>query len=171
MSTNHILHEAWMARAMALAKYAESLGEVPVGAVAVLGHTIIGEGYNLPIKSCDPTAHAEILALRMASRRLGNYRLNGVRLYVTLEPCAMCATAMIHARIDTLVFAAKDHKLGAAGSLMQLINNENFNHQAQIIEGVLQHQASSLLSDFFKKRREKIKAAKRQARLESGLDP
>src|SRR3990167_11165131 len=106
-------HQRWMQRALTLAKQAEKIGEVPVGAVLVFNDEIIGEGYNQPISQCDPTAHAEMIALRQGAKTLGNYRLLGTTLYVTLEPCVMCAGAMVHARISRLVFGAKDPKVGA----------------------------------------------------------
>ena len=144
-----------MQRALELAGLAEQQGEVPVGAVVVVDNKIIGEGWNQPIASHDPTAHAEIMAIRQAGQYLDNYRLPGSTLYVTLEPCVMCAGAIIHARIDHVVFAAHDPKTGAAGSQFDLLPSDSrFNHRTTVEQGVMADQASSLLSNFFKARRE-----------------
>ena len=128
----------WMQRALALAKEAESKGEVPVGAVLVLNNEIIGEGFNQPISHCDPTAHAEMQALRMGAKCLNNYRLLNATLYVTLEPCAMCAGAIVHSRIEKLVFATEDPRTGAAGTLFNLLQDKRLNHQVICASGVLQ---------------------------------
>jgi tRNA(adenine34) deaminase len=145
--------ETWMRHALALAKKAEAFGEVPVGAVVVMNNTLVSEAYNQPIATHDATAHAEILALRRAGQRQQNYRLPGATLYVTLEPCAMCAGAMIHARIDRLVFAAVDPKTGAVGSLFNLLNDQRLNHKVIVRGGLLSDHAAMQLRTFFKRRR------------------
>ncbi len=143
----------WMVRALELARDAERDGEVPVGAVIVLDDLIIGEGRNRMIGTNDPSAHAEIDALRDAGRRVGNYRFPGASLYVTLEPCVMCAGAMIHARIGRVVYAATDPKTGAAGSAFDLLQHERHNHRLDVSAGVLSVEASEMLSGFFRSRR------------------
>jgi len=143
----------WMSRALELARRAESEGEVPVGAVLVLNDECIGEGWNRPIGASDPTAHAEIQALRAAALAKGNYRLPGATLYVTLEPCVMCAGAMVHARVAKLVFGARDPRAGAAGSVFSLLDSDRLNHRVQIVEGVGADESSSLLQSFFQARR------------------
>jgi len=145
--------EAFMRRALELARRAQEEGEVPVGAVVVLEEKILGEGWNRPIAASDPTAHAEIQAMRAASSARSNYRLTGATLYVTLEPCVMCVGAMFHARIGRVVFGASDPKTGAAGSIVDLFKNEKLNHQAQIQGGVLAGECGALLSRFFASRR------------------
>jgi len=145
--------EHWMQRALSLAVRAEKAGEVPVGAVLVLDNQIIGEGWNHPIKAHDPSAHAEILALRKGAKRQQNYRLVGATLYVTLEPCAMCAGAMIHARIHRLVFGASDPKTGAAGSVLNLLQEPRLNHKVNFKGGMLAEESGELLREFFRKRR------------------
>jgi tRNA(adenine34) deaminase len=144
----------WMTRALELARHAESSeGEVPVGAVLVQDGRVIGEGWNRNIAASDPTAHAEVLALRDAGRRLGNYRFPGAELYVTLEPCAMCAGAIVHARIARVIFGAHDPKTGAAGSVFDLLQHERHNHRVEVREGVLGAEAGELLRGFFRARR------------------
>lgn len=143
----------FMRRALELARQAEAHGEVPVGAVLVRDNHIIGEGYNQPVASHDPTAHAEIIALRQAAERLSNYRIPQTTLYVTLEPCIMCAGAMIHARVQRLVFAAFDPKSGAAGTVTNIFNGPAINHHVDISGGVLARQCGQLLSSFFRSRR------------------
>jgi tRNA(adenine34) deaminase len=143
-----------MYAALAEAQSAGAAGEVPIGAVAIHNGEIIARGQNSVIRASDPTAHAEIIALRAAAAALGNYRLNGVVLYVTLEPCAMCAGAMIHARIDRLVYAAADPKAGAAGSVLEVLNHPRLNHQMQIAQGVLAEDSAELLRSFFRERRQ-----------------
>ena len=128
-------------------------GEVPIGAVVVHDGAIIARGQNRVLRNNDPTAHAEIVALRGAAEALGNYRLNGCTLYVTLEPCSMCAGAMIHARIDRLVFAAADPKAGACGSVLEVLNHPRLNHQMQVEQGIMAEQAGDLLRTFFRERR------------------
>ncbi|MES9972065.1 MAG: tRNA adenosine(34) deaminase TadA [Candidatus Thiodiazotropha sp.] len=144
----------FMQQALLLAERAESEGEVPVGAVVVLDGKIIGEGWNQPIGLHDPTAHAEIVALRDAASRTGNYRLPGSTLYVTLEPCPMCAGAIVHARVEQVVYAADDPKGGAAGSVFDLLPTDHrFNHGVAVKGGVLQQRATDLLKDFFRRKR------------------
>ncbi len=150
--------EFWMRHAMALAGRAGDEGEVPVGAVLVLDGEVIGEGWNRSIGRHDPTAHAEIMALRRGGAVLANYRLLNTTLYVTLEPCVMCAGAMIHARIGRLVFGARDEKTGAAGSFCEVLRQPGINHQVAITAGVLGEECSRQLSDFFRLRREQHKA-------------
>ncbi|HIL92732.1 MAG TPA: tRNA adenosine(34) deaminase TadA [Cycloclasticus sp.] len=145
--------EAWMRRAIELAHKAEEVGEVPVGAVIVHDGECIGEGYNLPIKNCDPTAHAEIVAIRAASQTVQNYRLVNSTLYVTLEPCVMCMGAIQHARIKRIVFAAKDPKRGAVCSALSLTDADYSNHHVEWSQGVLGDECATLLTSFFKKKR------------------
>lgn len=142
-----------MAHALSLAAKAEAHGEVPVGAVLVLDNEIIGEGWNQPIGTSDPTAHAEILALRQGAKHINNYRLVNTTLYVTLEPCAMCAAAMVHARVQRLVFGAADPKTGAAGSVLNLLQDDRLNHRVQCESGVMAKTCGELLQNFFKNRR------------------
>jgi tRNA(adenine34) deaminase len=139
--------------ALAEARLAAEAGEVPIGAVVVREGEIIARGQNRVLREVDPTAHAEIVALRAASDVVGNYRLNGCTLYVTLEPCAMCAGAMIHARLDRLVFAAADPKAGAAGSVLAVLNHPQLNHQMVVESGILADESSELLRSFFRERR------------------
>ncbi len=143
----------WMRRALALARSAGEVGEIPVGAVLVRDGVLYAEGSNRSIATCDPTAHAEIVALREAGRRLDNYRLPGSTLYVTLEPCPMCAGAIVHARIERLVFAARDPRTGAAGSVFDLVCCKQLNHRAQVTGGVLEAVAAEQLREFFAARR------------------
>ena len=145
--------EKWMGQALLRAKAGAVAGEVPVGAVVVSGGEIIGEAFNCPIRDVDPTAHAEIIALRAAARSQRNYRLDDADLYVTLEPCAMCGGAMLHARIRRLVFGAFDSNSGAAGSVIDVLNQPRFNHQIEVKGGVLEHQCAAQLQDFFRERR------------------
>jgi tRNA(adenine34) deaminase len=145
--------ERWMQEALALARAAEARGEVPVGAVAVCEGRIVGRGGNTPIAASDPTAHAEIAALREAASALGNYRLPGCDLYVTLEPCAMCAGAIMHARLRHLVFGARDPKTGACGSVIDLFAEQRLNHHTRVAAGVLAAECGALLSAFFAARR------------------
>jgi len=146
--------ESWMKRALGLAQEAAGHGEVPVGAVIVRDGQLIGEGYNQPISSVDPTAHAEIIALRHAAGIKKNYRLPGSTLFVTIEPCTMCVGAMIHARVDTVVFGAREPKAGALLSNLQLHQQDHYNHRLKVVEGVLEHECSALMGDFFRSRRE-----------------
>ena len=143
----------YMEQAVAQARRAEALGEVPVGAVVVKDGVIIATGYNHPIGTHDPTAHAEIMALRAAAAVLGNYRLPGCVLYVTLEPCVMCAGAMMHARLARVVYGATDPKTGACGSVLNLFDEGRLNHHTEVSGGVLGEQCSALLKEFFALRR------------------
>jgi tRNA(adenine34) deaminase len=145
--------EEFMRRALALARRAQEEGEVPVGAVVVLEDRVVGEGWNRPISASDPTAHAEVQAMRAAAATLRNYRLLGTTLYVTLEPCAMCVGAMFHARIRRVVYGAADPKTGAAGSTVNLFEEKRLNHHALVEGGVLVDECSALLSSFFASRR------------------
>jgi tRNA(adenine34) deaminase len=142
-----------MDEALALARAAGARGEVPVGAIVVKDGTIVGRGGNAPVAGNDPTAHAEIAALRDAGRVLGNYRLPGCELYVTIEPCAMCAGAILHARIARLVFGAHDSKTGACGSVVDLFAEPRLNHHATVASGIRADECGKLLSDFFAARR------------------
>lgn len=144
-----------MREAISLARSAECLGEVPVGAVVVYEGKIVGRGFNSPIGENDPTAHAEIAALRDAARNLENYRLPGCELFVTLEPCAMCAGAILHSRIARVVYGARDPKTGVHGSVVDLFAVDRLNHHTEIIGGILAEECGRLLSDFFASRRAK----------------
>ncbi len=146
--------EGWMQHALALAQRAAAEDEVPVGAVIVRDEKIIGEGWNRPIRDHDPTAHAEIMAMRAAGQALGNYRLSECVLYVTLEPCLMCAGAMVHARLDGLVFGASDPKAGAVSSKFQVLTDNGLNHQVPWQGDVLGGQCGDLLRAFFRERRQ-----------------
>ncbi|MGC7560497.1 tRNA adenosine(34) deaminase TadA [Pasteurella sp. PK-2025] len=162
------IDEKWMRYALNLADKAEQLGEIPVGAVLVDEHgNVVGEGWNVSILQSDPTAHAEIMALRQGGQRLQNYRLLNTTLYVTLEPCTMCAGAILHSRIKRLVFGATDYKTGAVGSRFHFFDDYKMNHVIEITAGVLQEECSQKLSAFFQKRREQQKAAKQKSRLET----
>ncbi len=145
--------EAWMRRALALAGEAAAAGEVPVGAVLVRDGEVLGEGRNGPIGRCDPTAHAEILALREAAARVGNYRLVGSTLYVTVEPCTMCAGALVHARVARLVFGAVEPRAGAVVSSARVLDNPQLNHRVAVCGGVLAEDCAALLRGFFVQRR------------------
>ncbi len=142
-----------MRRALALAGEAEALGEVPVGAVLVQDDRVVGEGYNTLIRDHDPSAHAEMTAIRSAARATGNYRLPGTTLYVTLEPCAMCAGAIVQARITRVVYGADDPRTGAARSVFRLLDNPALNHRCEVVGGVLAEESSGLLRAFFRARR------------------
>ncbi len=142
-----------MQEALALAAVGAQAGEVPVGAVLVHEGALIASAHNSPIGDCDPTAHAEMRALRAGGQALCNYRLNGTTLYVTLEPCAMCAVALVHARVDRLVFGATDPRLGAAGSVFDLVNDARFNHRLAVTAGILAGPCREILQDFFRARR------------------
>ena len=158
----------WMKHALTLADKAESIGEVPVGACVVLNGELIGEGFNTPITDNDPSAHAELRAVKAAASTVQNYRLIDATLYVTLEPCSMCAGMLVHARVKRVVFGAKDAKTGAAGSVMNLLQHPALNHQLEVVSGVLADECANKLSDFFRKRRKEIKAAKKAKRLLEG---
>lgn len=143
----------WMQHAIELAKTAENLQEVPVGAVLVLDDKIIGEGYNRPITSCDPSAHAEMIALRAGAHAINNYRILNTTLYVTLEPCIMCIGALVHARVKRVIFGAFDPKGGAVESVFQFGNTDKLNHRIEYQGGLLAERCGKLLSDFFRARR------------------
>lgn len=151
MNTNEDI--LWMQHAIKLAQHAESIGEVPVGAVIVKDNKIVAEGWNQPISGNDPTAHAEVVALRAAAKELENYRVIDTTLYVTLEPCAMCAGALIHARVKRVVFGASDPRTGAAGSVFDILNTNKLNHVVEVEQGVLEQECAQLLKLFFKKKR------------------
>jgi len=148
-------HLPYMRSAIALAQRAFSANEVPVGAVVVLANKIIGRGYNRSMSQSDPTAHAEILALRQAAKRVGNYRLTLATLYCTLEPCAMCAGALVLARIKLLVYGARDTKAGAIDSHLNLLAASFLNHRVEVISGVLEEESSALLKEFFRLKRKR----------------
>ena len=150
-----MLDEFFMREAISLARSAECLGEVPVGAVVVYEGQIVGRGFNSPIGENDPTAHAEIAALRDAARNLENYRLPGCELFVTLEPCAMCAGAILHSRIARVVYGARDPKTGVHGSVVDLFAVDRLNHHTEIVGGILAEECGRLLSDFIASRRAK----------------
>jgi tRNA(adenine34) deaminase len=148
--------EGFMREALRLAQQAAAMGEVPVGAVVVRNQSVVGRGYNRPISSRDPTAHAEVVALREAALRVGNYRLEDCTLYVTLEPCVMCAGAIMHARIARVVYGAADLKSGACGSVVNLFADDRLNHHATIEGGVMAAAAATLLKGFFSARRDAL---------------
>ncbi|WP_080697933.1 tRNA adenosine(34) deaminase TadA [Aeromonas hydrophila] len=152
--------ERWMRHAMTLAERAEGIGEIPVGAVLVLGDEIVGEGWNRSISEHDACAHAEVMAIRAAGVRLQNYRLLDTTLYVTLEPCCMCAGALIHSRVKRVVYGARDLKTGAAGSVFEILQDPRHNHGVELTGGVLADACSAQLSDFFRRRRAEKKAAR-----------
>jgi tRNA(adenine34) deaminase len=145
--------DRWMQHALDLAHKAKVAGEVPVGAVIVLNGELIAEGWNQPIRSSDPSAHAEIISLRDAGQKLGNYRLLDAELYVTLEPCPMCVGAMLHARVKRVIYAATDPKTGALGGAYDLLNSVSHNHSFEVTKGVLEEQSRELLQGFFRSRR------------------
>ena len=149
------VHEYWMREAIAEARKAEALGEVPIGAVVVHEGEIIGRGYNLRETTLDSTAHAEMVAIRQASTALGSWRLLDCRLYVTLEPCPMCAGAMVQARVPLTVYGTPDPKAGCAGTLMNLLEESRFNHRTEVIQGVLQEECAELLTSFFRRLRQR----------------
>ena len=148
--------EDFMREALALAREAQVAGEVPVGAVVVKDGAVIGRGFNQPISRNDPTAHAEIMAMRDAALQLGNYRLTDCELFVTLEPCAMCAGAVLHARLARMVYGALDPKTGACGSVVNLFAESRLNHQTAVLGGVLAEESSALLQVFFSERRRAV---------------
>ncbi|WP_240914352.1 tRNA adenosine(34) deaminase TadA [Microbulbifer sp. SH-1] len=143
----------FMQQALGLAAKAAELGEVPVGALVVLDGEVIGEGFNQPITASDPSAHAEVVALRAAARHMNNYRLPGATLYVTIEPCTMCFGTLVHARIARLVYGASEPRAGVVVSQLQLAEQTFFNHRIQVEGGVMQDEAGALVKDFFQKRR------------------
>ena len=145
--------EKWMLAALVLARQAAQHDEVPVGAVVVRDNQIVGRGFNQPIGLHDPTAHAEIMAIRDAAQTVGNYRLPGCTLVVTVEPCTMCAGALVHARIERLIFGAKEPRAGAVCSSARVLDNLGLNHKITVVEGVLEKECKALMSDFFQGRR------------------
>jgi len=151
--TNPSTDELWMEEALRAAQRALEAGEVPIGAVVVCGNKVIGRGWNSNLTDSDPTAHAEIMALREAARAVGNHRLSGCELFATIEPCPMCAGALVHARIQRLVYGADDPKAGAVHSVMQVLNHPKLNHQMEVRGGVLASRCSDLLQTFFRQRR------------------
>ncbi|MDN4592522.1 tRNA adenosine(34) deaminase TadA [Polycladomyces subterraneus] len=153
----NVEYEKWMQAAIEEAEKARKIGEVPIGAVVVRKGEIIGRGHNLRETAKDPTLHAEMIAIRQAAERLGGWRLIECSLYVTLEPCPMCAGAIVQSRIEKVVFGAADPKAGCAGTLMNLLEDERFNHQAEVIPGVMAEQCGSLLTQFFRELRERRK--------------
>jgi len=162
MQTEHYTDHDWMQYALSLADKAEQVGEIPVGAVIVKDNQIVGEGWNLSILEHNASAHAEIIAISAAGNTLQNYRLIDCTLYVTLEPCPMCAGALVHARIKRLVYGAGDYKTGAAGSIFNLVCNEHLNHQIEVTAGVDAEQCAAKISAFFKRRRLEKKALKKE---------
>ncbi|MBU2955528.1 tRNA adenosine(34) deaminase TadA [Marinobacter sp. F3R08] len=155
--------ERWMKRALQLAAEAAAIGEVPVGAVVVLDGKEIGAGFNAPISGCDPTAHAEIRAMRDAAARVGNYRLSGATLYVTLEPCTMCVGAIVHARVSRLVYGATEPKAGAIESARRTLEEPHLNWDVVAVGGVLARQCGQVISEFFGRRRADIRRLRNQA--------
>lgn len=149
---------SYMRQAMLLAEKAQAIGEVPVGAIVVVDSLIIGQGYNQSITTHDPSAHAEMLALKEAAKNLQNYRLVDATLYVTLEPCPMCAGLLVHGRVKRIVFGAYDQKTGATGTVMNLVQHESLNHKIEVTGGCLQNECSAQISDFFKQRRRQKKS-------------
>ncbi|HET9283933.1 MAG TPA: tRNA adenosine(34) deaminase TadA [Candidatus Angelobacter sp.] len=145
----------WMEQALEQARLAAQASEVPVGALVIRDGEIVGQGHNRNLLDHDPTAHAEIVALRDAAKRLGNHRLGGCIVYATIEPCAMCAGALIHARVARLVYGASDPKAGAAGSVLQVLNHPELNHKMEVTPGVLAEKCSEILQDFFRRKRER----------------
>ncbi|MGD8642124.1 MAG: tRNA adenosine(34) deaminase TadA [Gammaproteobacteria bacterium] len=152
---SNVNDEYWMRKALQLAQHAESLGEVPVGAVLIKDNQLVADGWNRPISSHDPTAHAEIVVLRKAGHELQNYRIVDTVLYVTLEPCVMCAGALIHARVTRLVYGASDPKAGADKSVFNLLQDDRFNHRIEVTSGVLAEECGQMLSQFFQAKRKK----------------
>ena len=156
---NKYTDEYWLRHALALAQHAQQQGEVPVGAVLVLNNEVIAEGWNQPISKHDPSAHAEIIALRKGAEAIKNYRLLDTTLYVTLEPCIMCAGAIVHARINKLVFGAFDPRAGAVQSVFTILDSDNLNHRVSYQGGILSADCGKILQDFFRARRKKNNTA------------
>lgn len=146
-------HEHWMKEALKQAAYAQDIGEVPVGAIVVIDNKIVGVGYNKVIQASNPSMHAEVVAIEDACKKVGNYRLTNASLYVTLEPCAMCAGLITHTRLQNLIVGALDPKTGACGSVLQVLNNPALNHKVELETGLLASDCSKILTDFFKSRR------------------
>lgn len=157
----------FMQLALEQAQLAYDAGEVPVGAVVVLNGEVVGRGFNKPITSLDPSAHAEVVALRDAAQNIGNYRLYGATLYVTVEPCAMCAGCLVHSRVDRLVYATTEPKSGAVESSMKFLESDFLNHKIEVSSGVLAQSASEIMSNFFKMRREGKKKLKQLSKIKS----
>ena len=160
LNTDNYSDQDWMQYALKLADNAESVGEIPVGAVLVKDNKVVGEGWNLSILEHNASAHAEVMAIAAAGKTLQNYRLIDCTLYVTLEPCPMCAGALVHARVKRLVYGAGDYKTGAAGSVFDLVRNEQLNHQLEVTSGVEEAHCATKISNFFKRRRKEKKALK-----------
>lgn len=152
--TSEDRHEEWLRAALAQARLARDRGEVPIGAVVALDDRIVGAGFNQPIGACDPTAHAEVVALRAAALAVGNYRLTGAVLCVTLEPCLMCVGAMLHARVGTIVYGAAEPKTGALGSTMDALQAAGASPRVTVVRGVLEEECRQLVQTFFRRRRE-----------------
>jgi len=146
-------HEQRMRYALDWAKAAYAMDEVPVGAVVIIGDEVVGVGYNRTVSDCDPSAHAEIVALRRAAAKIGNYRLPSAKMYLTLEPCAMCAGAIVQARLESLIFGATDFKSGAAGSVMNVLRHEKLNHRCQVVGSILENECKELIQKFFRSKR------------------
>lgn len=163
-------HEFYMQEALREAKKAEEIGEVPIGAVIVLADEIIGRGYNLRETNQDPLAHAEMIAIAQAAERIGSWRLNDCQLYVTLEPCPMCAGAIVQSRIKQVIYGTVDPKAGCAGTLMNLLAEPRFNHQTEVVKGVLPEECSQILSDFFRGIREQKRLRKKEQREERRVE-
>ena len=161
LETEFYTDQDWMLYALSLADKAEAVGEIPVGAVLVKDNKIVGEGWNLSILEHNACSHAEVIAIGAAGKTLQNYRLIDCTLYVTLEPCPMCAGALVHARIKRLVYGASDYKTGAAGSVFNLVRHEQLNHQIEVKSGLYAEQCATKISDFFKRRRKEKKALKK----------
>lgn len=170
MTVKHLTDEDWMRHALHLATKAEAAGEVPVGAVLVKDQQLLAEGWNQMISLHDPSAHAEMQAVRQAGQLLQNYRLTDCTLYVTLEPCSMCAGMLVHSRVKRLVYGASDYKTGAAGSVMDLVCHPKLNHQLEVSGGVLVEECSAMLSAFFQRRRAEKKQLKQQALRLAGVE-
>lgn len=166
LKTDDYTDHDWMRYALKLADNAEAVGEIPVGAVLVKDNKVVGEGWNLSILDHNASAHAEIMAIADAGKTLQNYRLIDCTLYVTLEPCPMCAGALVHARVKRLVFGAGDYKTGAAGSVFDLVRSEKLNHQLEVTAGIDEEQCATKISAFFKRRRKEKKALKQAMKRE-----
>ncbi len=165
MTSQQQLDQQFMAEALVLASQAEQQGEIPVGAVLVCDNKIIARGWNQSIQLHDPSAHAEMIAIRQAGATVANYRMLDCTLYVTLEPCPMCAGLLVHSRIKRLVFGASDLKTGSAGSVFNLVASDKLNHQIEVLPGVLAEECSTMLSAFFKRRRAEKKTLKQQTKI------
>ena len=153
--------QEYMQLALEQAKLAFDAGEVPVGAVVVLDGEVVGAGYNCPITTLDPSAHAEVTAIRNAAKNIGNYRLSGATLYVTVEPCSMCSGLLVHSRLKRLVYGTKEPKSGAVESAIQLLNSDFFNHTIEVCGGILSNECSQIMTDFFQMRRDAKKRLKK----------